>query len=72
VKKVPQTKKEIRNKYDKKTYKQYTLTVRRNSELYEKLEETVKLKGASLNNIIKKLLAEYYEVSIPDAHNDIK
>jgi predicted HicB family RNase H-like nuclease len=68
---MAQTNKKIRDAYNAKTYKQYAFRVRRKSELYEKLEEAASNKQASVNWIVCKLLSDYYEVPMPEAHNDL-
>ena len=67
---MAQTKKASREAYDKRTYKEYKLRVRRSSELYAEIEQTKSTKGASLNYIITKLLAAHYGVPMPEPHLD--
>jgi predicted HicB family RNase H-like nuclease len=67
---MAQTSKAIREAYNTKTYRSFTFRVRKNSELCERMEKTVATPGASLNYLIAKLLAEHYNVPLPEAHND--
>jgi hypothetical protein len=67
---MAQTKKARREAYNAKAYKQYQLRVRRGSELYTAMEKTIDTKGASLNYLITKLLAEHYDVPMPEPHLD--
>jgi allophanate hydrolase subunit 1 len=67
---VAQTKKANREAYDKKTYREIKVRVRRNSDLCASIENTLQTKGASLNHIITKLLATHYGVPMPDPHLD--
>jgi len=66
---MAQTAKAIREAYNAKTYRNFTYRVRRNSELCEKIEQTIGTKGASMNHIITKALADFYDVPIPEPHN---
>jgi len=67
---MAQTNRVIREAYNTKTYREYKLRVRRNSELCQAIEKTMDTKGASLNFIITKLLAAHYGVPMPEPHLD--
>jgi hypothetical protein len=55
---MAQTKKEIRAAYDAQTYKQYKFIVRKDSELYNKLE---KFNDEPLGQLTKRLLEKHFE-----------
>jgi len=57
---MAQTRKEIREAYNKKTYKQYNFRVRRDSDLYKFLEEW-KNAGNSVNELTVQRLNEHYK-----------
>jgi len=67
---MAQTSNAIRNAYTKRTYQDYKLRVRRNSDLNTAIQETLNAKGASLNYLVTKLLAAHYGVPMPDPHLD--
>lgn len=49
-----------KDKYNKAAYASYLIRVRKDSELYEKIEEFMSKKGSSLNYITRKLLHEHF------------
>jgi len=63
---MAQTKKEIREAYNARTYREFRLRVRRNSELCARIEATAQTKGVSLNHTITELLSAHYGVPMPD------
>ena len=67
---MAQTRKAIREAYNAKAYRDFKWRVRRNSDLCAEIEKTLATKGASLNHIMTKLLAEHYGVSMPEPHLD--
>ena len=54
---MAKTSTEVKTRYNRKTYKRYEITVRKDSALYEKIEEYRRL-GKSLNAMVIKLLDE--------------
>ena len=50
-----------KDKYNESNYARYTLRVRKDSDLFEYIEEFSSGKGASLNYLITKLLSEHFE-----------
>jgi len=66
---MAQTKKAIREAYNAKTYRKFGLRVRRDSDLCKCLEQTMRTKDASLNQIITSLLAVHYGVPMPEPPN---
>jgi hypothetical protein len=54
------TDREIKEKYNKETYERYSVRVRKDSLLYEQIEEFMSKRGTSLNYLITKLLAEHF------------
>jgi len=67
---MAQTQKSIRQAYNNKTYREFKIRVRRNSDLCVAMESTLSKKGASLNFIVTKLLADFYDVSFPESFLD--
>ena len=63
---MAQTKKEIRAAYNAKTYRQFNLRVRKDSELCACMEQTMQSEGESLNHIVVKLLSKHYGISMPE------
>jgi len=49
-----------KDKYNESAYARYTIRVRKDSELYEKIEEFMGKKGTSLNYVTRKLLHEFF------------
>jgi len=56
---MAQTKKALREAYNKKAYKQYNIRVRRDSDLYKFLEEW-KEAGNNINELAVSRLNEHY------------
>jgi len=50
----------IKDRYNEAAYARYTIRVRKDSELYEKIEEFKSKKGTSLNLIVRKLLHKHF------------
>jgi len=46
--------------YNEKAYARYTLRIRKDSDLFEYIENFVSRKGVSLNYLITKLLIEHF------------
>jgi len=67
---MAQTSKAIREAYNARTYRQFKLRVRKNTDLCEAIEASLATKNASLNYLVTKLLAEYYGVAMPEPHPD--
>jgi len=57
---VGKTSTKSKDKYNEKAYARYTLRIRRDSDLYEYINDFTSKKGASLNYLITKLLTEYF------------
>ena len=69
---MAQTAKAIREAYNAKAYRKFNWRVRRNSELCEAIEQAIAAKGVSLNHIITKQLAQYFDVPMPAPHLDVE
>lgn len=57
---MAQTSKEIREAYNKKTYRQYNFRVRRDSELYQWIEG-YRESGNAINMLVIQQLEEYFQ-----------
>ena len=49
-----------KTKYNKYAYARYTIRIRKDSWLYDDIEEFMGRKGTSLNGLVEKLLSEYF------------
>ena len=54
------TSREIKEKYNKEAYERYSVRVRKDSVLYEQIEEFMSKNGTSLNYLIVELLTEHF------------
>ena len=52
----------LKDKYNEYTYARYTIRIKKDSELYEKIEEFMSKKGTSLNYVVIQKLSEFFEV----------
>ena len=52
----------LKDEYNEREYARYTLRIRKDSDLYERLEKFMGRKGTSLNYLVTKLLKEYFYV----------
>ena len=59
-----------KDKYNQKIYKQYIVRVRKNTDLYNKIERFNSKKGTSLNYVITKLLCGFFNVEYPASYNE--
>ena len=50
-----------KDKYNENAYARYTIRVRKDSVLYEQIEEFMSHKGTSLNHIVLKLLTHFFD-----------
>jgi hypothetical protein len=57
---VSKTKNESKDKYNENAYARYTVRIRKDSLLYDSVEEFMGKTGTSLNYLINKLLDEYF------------
>jgi len=53
---------ESKAKYNKAAYARYSITVRKDTPLYEAIEEFMSHKGTSLNYVVNKLLRGFFNV----------
>jgi len=51
-----------KDKYNKAAYSYYTLRIRKDSLLNDRIEEFMSKKGTSLNYLLTKLLAKHFDV----------
>ena len=51
-----------KDKYNEETYARYTIRIKKDSELYEKIEEFMSHKGTSLNYVVIKVLSKFFNV----------
>ena len=51
----------VKQRYKLATYKRYEFIVRKDSELFEKIEKFREAKDTSLNSLMTKLLTEYFQ-----------
>jgi len=66
---VAQTAPHIRHAYNAKTYQQYNIRVRKNSNLNRRISE-YKKNGASLNHLVTTLLCNHFEEPFPHPEKD--
>ncbi|MCL1802637.1 MAG: hypothetical protein FWG30_03190 [Eubacteriaceae bacterium] len=58
-----QTSTQAKNKYNEREYARYTIRIRKDDDLYEKVEEFMaRNKYTSLNAIVNKRLKEFFEI----------
>jgi len=55
-----------KDKYNEEAYARYTFRVRKNSLLYEQIQEFMNKKGTSLNYILTELLTKHFRLKNPD------
>ena len=51
-----------KDRYNESVYARYTLRVKKDSELYDKIEEFMSHKGTSLNYVIIQQLLKFFKV----------
>jgi hypothetical protein len=60
---VGQTSTQSKDKYNEREYARYTLRIRKDGELYEKVEEFMaRNKHTSLNAIVNRRLKEFFDI----------
>ena len=50
-----------KDKYNERTYARYTIRIRKDSTLYDKIEEFTSKKDSSLNYLVIKLLEKHFK-----------
>jgi len=53
----------VKNRYNKKTYREYRFTVRKDSVLYDVIEEYKQDHPQDFSNLIKELLTKHFELN---------
>jgi len=66
---MAQTAQHIRNAYNKKTYQDYRLRIRKDSDINARMTE-YKNQGNSMNYLLTKLLCEHFGEPFPHPEND--
>lgn len=51
-----------RDKYNERVYARYTVRIRKDTELYEKVEQFMAKSGTSLNHVVNKLLSDFFSL----------
>jgi len=53
---------EVKNRYNKRTYREYRFTVRRDSKLHDVIEEYKQENPQGFSELIKELLVKHFEI----------
>jgi predicted HicB family RNase H-like nuclease len=56
------TSSKAKDKYNENAYSRYTLRIRKDSDLHDRIEIFMSKNGTSLNYLIIKLLSEHFEI----------
>ena len=61
---ISKTSTQVKERYNKKAYARYTIRIRKDSPLYDDIEDFM-AQNSSLNSIVTKLLEKYFSVTSP-------